>query len=132
PEVRLDIGEPDLDIGNVETVLETLSSSCYYLTVSQNRFRFSLAPNLNKLLADRRAAVQTPKIDEIVKAEIQKVFTAKTGVERVWFPERTNSIMDRPTLTFVVLSPEVAGQDTDRIKKLVEGYTKECGSSART
>src|SRR5262249_51715043 len=51
PEIRLAVGEPELDIGNVETVLETLSSACYFLSVERNRYRFSLLPNLNKLLA---------------------------------------------------------------------------------
>ena len=35
------------DIGNVETVLESLGASCYYLSVERNRYRFSLSPNLN-------------------------------------------------------------------------------------
>jgi len=55
PEIRLAVAEPDLDIGNVETVLETLTDSCYYLNLERNRYRFSLKLNLNRLLADRRA-----------------------------------------------------------------------------
>ena len=31
-EIRLAVGEPDLDLGNVETALEALRSECYYLT----------------------------------------------------------------------------------------------------
>ena len=52
--VRLAVAEPDIDIGNIETVLETLSTTCYFLSAEKNRYRFSLSPNLNKLLADRR------------------------------------------------------------------------------
>src|SRR5208283_6047948 len=33
PEVRLAVAEPGLDIGNVETVLEALTESCYFLSV---------------------------------------------------------------------------------------------------
>ena len=33
PEIRLAVAEPSLDIGNVETVLETLSTDCYYLSI---------------------------------------------------------------------------------------------------
>src|SRR5439155_20511959 len=39
PEVRLAVAEPDLDIGNVETVLDSLSTTCYYLTTERNRYR---------------------------------------------------------------------------------------------
>src|SRR5262249_25946229 len=53
PEVRLAVAEPELDVGHVDTVLEALASSCYYLTSERNRYRFGLSPNLNKLLADR-------------------------------------------------------------------------------
>jgi Phosphate-selective porin O and P len=54
PEIRLAVAEPDLDVGNVETALEGLSTTCYYLSAEKNRYRFSLSPNLNKVLADRR------------------------------------------------------------------------------
>lgn len=37
PELRLAVGHPDLDIGNVETVVETLASTCYYLSAEPNR-----------------------------------------------------------------------------------------------
>src|SRR5262249_1423986 len=40
PEIRLAVAEPDLDLGHVETVLEDLTSSCYYLHTERNRFRF--------------------------------------------------------------------------------------------
>ena len=110
PEIRLAVAEPGLDIGNIETVLETLGTSCYYLTVGKNRYRFSLSPNLNKLLADRRASIQPEKIDERVRDEIQKVFAVGSGIERVFFPEKSGQIPDRPALTFVVLAARpVAG-----------------------
>ena len=35
PEIRLAVAEPDLDIGNVETVLEALSTTCYYLSAER-------------------------------------------------------------------------------------------------
>jgi hypothetical protein len=50
------VAEPELEIGNVETALEALTETCYFLTSEKNRYRFSLAPNLNKLLVDRRAS----------------------------------------------------------------------------
>jgi predicted AAA+ superfamily ATPase len=76
PEIRLAVSEPDMDIGNVETVLEALTDSCYYLTVERNRYHFSFKENLNKRYADRRANVRIEAIDERIRAEIQKVFSA--------------------------------------------------------
>ncbi len=132
PEIRLAVAEPELDIGHVETTLETLSSSCYYLTTEKNRYRFSLSPNLNKLLADRRASIQQSKIDERVKAEVQKVFSAGSGVERIYFPEKSNQVPDRPVLTFVVLPPNQSMEDERKTRQMVETVTRECGTSGRT
>ena len=130
------IAEPGLDIGNVETVLDALSEACYFLTVEKTKYRFSLLPNLNKLLADRRATIQPPKIEERVKTEIQKTFAAMpsniSGIERIYFPERSNQIPDRAILTFVVLSPDQSIQDEKGTRQFINEMTREYGTSART
>ncbi len=130
PEIRLGVGEPELDLGNVETVLEALRSACYYLTVEGSRYKFSTTPNLNKLLADRRANIQENKISEQVRAEVQKVFAAGSGIERVYFPEQSGQIADRAALTLVVLSPEQGM--SDETLRWMDKLTRECGSSGRT
>jgi Protein of unknown function (DUF499) len=131
PEIRMDVAEPSLDIGNVETVLEALASACYFLSVEKNRYRFSLSPNLNKLLADRRATIKSEKIDGRVRAEVQKVFPARTGVERTFFPEKSSQILDRPILTLVVLPPEQSLAEKNSLG-LIEKMTRETGKSNRT
>jgi hypothetical protein len=130
PEIRLNVAEPELDIGNVETVLETLNQSLYYLHAERNRYRFSLTPALNKLLADRLASIQSAKITERIHTEIGRVFPAG-AVERLLFPDRSSQVPDRPRLALVVLSPDYPLADPDTVN-LVEKITKEYGSSART
>lgn len=132
PEIRLDVAERDLDIGNVEAVLESLTDACYYLTVERTRYHFSLKENLNKRFADRRASIQPPKIEERTRAEIQKTFAAGQGIERVYFPEKSGQITDRPVLTMVVLAPELSLDEKKRTLQLVETMTRECGGSSRT
>lgn len=131
PEVRLAVADPDIDIGNVETVLESLTESCYFLSVEKNKYRFSLLPNLNKLLADRRSNIKQERIEETVKGEIKKIFTAGNGAERFFFPEKSNQIPDRPALSVVILSPEQV-TDNKKVKQTIDQMTKECGTSART
>lgn len=131
PEIRLAVAEPDLDVGNIETALEALSTTCYYLAADKNRYRFSLAPNLNKLLADRRASVATSKVDERIRQEVQKVFNAGAGVDKVFFPEKSGQIPDRPMLTLAVLPPERAAAEKGTAT-FVDAATREHGSSART
>jgi hypothetical protein len=131
PEIRLAVAEPDSDIGNVETVLESLTEACYYLTVERNRYHFSFRENLNKRYADRRANIRNEDIDECVRSEVQKVFATGTSPERVFYPERSNQISDRATLTFVILAPDQSIED-ERSKTLVDNLIRECGTSART
>lgn len=131
PEVRLAVAEPDLDIGNIEQSLDTLADTCYFLSAEKNRFRFSFRPNLNKLLADRRASVASNATRDRVREEIRKVFAVGKGLDRSFFPERTNDVPDRVALTFVVLGPEYEAGDTETTQ-LMETITKDYGSSART
>src|SRR5215218_5832881 len=131
-EIRLAVAEPDLDIGNVETALEALSMTCYYLSAEKNRYRFSLSPNLNKLLADRRASIQSMRVEERVRAEVQKVFSEPKGlVDRIYFPDKSGQIPDAPRLTVVVLAPDQPATDK-ATRSFVDAATKEHGASART
>ena len=108
-ELRLAVGEPELDVGYVETALEALQDACYYLGSEGNRYRFSIRPNLNKLLADRRAALETHDVDEEARAAIRRVSASKQGVvaafELCLFPEDTARLSDLPALQLVYLDP---------------------------
>lgn len=131
-EVRLAVADPDMDIGNVETALDALSESCYYLAAEKNnKYRFSILPNLNKLLADRRANVKPERIDETVKGEIKDLFNAGLAVERCYFPEKSNQIPDRAVLTVIIVSPDQV-TDAKKVKQSIDQMTKEYGTSART
>jgi hypothetical protein len=132
PEVRLAVGQPGLDIGNVETVIEALAEGCYYLNVERNRFRFGIRENLNKRFADRRATIQPKDLDEQVRSAIQKEFASGTGIERALFPEKSSEVPDRPAVTMVVLSPERSLKDESATTQFIEKIIREYGSSART
>jgi len=131
PEIRLATAEPGLDLGNIETALEALSETCYYLRVERNRYRFGLAPNLNKLLADRRANIASERIEERIRSEILKVFQKQPGVEVIPFAEKSNDIPDRPVLSLVVLPPHRTRHD-EHTQSLIETMIREYGSSGRT
>lgn len=133
PEVRLAVAELGMDLGHVESVLEALSSSCYYLHTERNRYRFNVSPNLNKLLADRRANISAAKIDEKVRAIVQEVFAkGSVGVDRVYFPEKSIQVPSRPALTLAILAPAQSIEDEKKTQQAVETMTRECGSSDRT
>ncbi len=132
PEVRLAVGGPAVDLGNIETALESLTDSCYYLTSERNRYYFSLKENLNKRFADRRASISDDAIDAEVKENIQKVFPATDGLDRRFFPDKSAQIPDVPAITLVVMDPEHALQEDQKVRELIEAMTREYGKSART
>jgi hypothetical protein len=130
PEIRLAVGEPDWDIGHIDTVLEAVNQACYYLNSERRRFRFSLSPNLNKMLADRRANISSQKIEDRVRTEVRKAFSMSEGLDMVPFPEKSSAVTDRPALTLAVMPPEQTMDEETR--KRIESMTKEYGKSART
>src|SRR5205823_1991628 len=110
-EIRLAVAGPAMELGNVETALEALTDASYYLTSERNRYRFSLKENLNKRFTDRRVSMKGGEIEKRVKDEIQKVFLVTEGVERIFFPDKSAQVPDRPAITLIVMAPEQSMQD---------------------
>jgi hypothetical protein len=132
PELRMAVAGPGIDVGNVETALEGLVDRCYYLTLDQNSYYFSLKENLNKRYADRRASVKDEDIDRLVKEQVEGVFPAAEGVERVFFPEKSGQVPNRPVVTMVVVAPEHSLRDDGNIMASMLTMTKERGDGGRT
>ncbi len=132
PEIRTAVAGPDVLLSEVEQVLESLTRNCYYLTQDGNYYRFSLSPNLNKMLTDYRAGVSERDRDDRLRREIEKVFrTGPRPPERCFWPARTQDVPDRAELTLVVLGPEhPAGERATQ--RWMEQITREHGSSGRT
>lgn len=132
PEIRMAIGTPSTNLADVEHVLDGLSSSCFYLTSDQNRYRFSLQPNLNQILVTRRGAVKDPEINTRIAEETQKLFAAgPKEFDRKMFPSRSNDVPSRPALTLVALGLDHPAGDAETTK-FMDAITRECGTVGRT
>jgi hypothetical protein len=132
PEIRLAVAEPGLDVAHVEAALEALTDACYYLRADGNRYRFSLNPNLNKILTDRRAGVDAAAIEERVRQVVQEVFRSRPpGLDWSTFPEKSGQVGDRPVLTLVILPPDRAHGEP-ATGRFVEQVLREYGQSGRT
>jgi hypothetical protein len=130
PEIKLSVGDPELDIGLVDGVIQSLLDSCYYLTPVNNKYKYSIHENLIKRFSDRRASVPTSAINELVESEIRKVFDKGSGFEKVMFPDRNNQVTDRPVLSLVILHPSKRIKDAET-KTFLEDIIFNYGSSAR-
>lgn len=131
PEIRLAVGGPDSDLGNIETALDALTERCYYFTVEKKNYKFSLKENLNKRFTDKRANINRKQAEDLVNQEIQKQFASKE-VERVFFPEKSIQVSDRAVLTFVICDLSHTMEDSKSTLSWIEAITRECGTSGRT
>ena len=132
PEIRAAVGGPDVNLADVETVLEGLSSTCYYLNWDRNRYRFSLSPNLNQILVTSRGAVKPKAIEERIRKTTEDLFReGPKFLDRRFFPDRSNDVPDRPQLTLVVLGLDHQASEA-ATKTFIEGIVRECGTSGRT
>lgn len=139
PEIRLAIGGPDVEVGLIETALDDLVRQCYYLGVRGTAYWISHRPTLNKILADRRAALSGPEADEAIRERvrqaIREVFRAGPRVpDRRFFPEASGDIPDTPSLTLVILAPQHGWESASReaTRRLITGMTQECAGRGRT
>lgn len=130
PEIKLSVGDPDLDIGLVDGVLQSLLDSCYYLTAVNNKYKYSIHENLIKRFSDRRASIPPTSVNELIETEIRKVFEKSGSFEKVMFPEKNNQITDRPVLLLIVLHPSKRISDNET-KALMDDFVNNYGSSAR-
>jgi hypothetical protein len=131
PELRMAVGGPGVDVGNVETALEGLVDRCYYLTLDRNSYYFSLKENLNKRYADRRASVKDEDVEQLVREETEGIFGAVEGVERVFFAEVSGQIPNRAVVTMVVVAPNHCLHDDPGFGASMLAMTKEYGTTMR-
>jgi Protein of unknown function (DUF499) len=131
PEVRLAIADSNVSIGDVESVLDTLKTDCYYLSVEGSKYHFSLSPNLNKILADRLASVQTEGISKRIGEEVEKAFKPPSGIDVKHFPKTSGDIQNTHKLSLAVLPIDRPINDTSTLG-FIEKLIRECGTSART
>ncbi len=131
-EIRLAVGDPDLEIGEIEPALERLIDTCYYLSAQGQKYSFSVRPNLNKLVADRRASIPAQQVEERVRKEVETIFAKGPvlGLDRKYFPTISTDIPNRPLVTLVVAPPEQPYQNTE-VLKLIKSLTNEYGASYR-
>lgn len=132
PEIRTALGGPDFNLAEVETILEGLTSTCYYLVWDRNKYRFGLKPNLNQMLVQSRGNVKPKDIDTRIREEIEALFKdGAKGIDRKYAPQRSNDVPDRPQLTLVVMGMDTPASDAGTAK-LVEEIIRSSGTSGRT
>lgn len=136
PEIKTNVCGPDVNTADVDTVLEGLASSCFYLQWERNRYRFGLSPNLNQVLVSRRGGVQDKSIDERIRERTEELFRKNSNdackfIEREFFPKRSNDVKEVPRITLVVMALEHPAEERST-RELMETIVRDSGTSGRT
>ena len=136
PEIKTDVCGPDINTTDIDTVLEGLASSCFYLQWERNRYRFGLAANLNQVLVSRRGGVKPNEIDERIRKQTELLFAKNSldgskHIDRRFFPTRSNDVPEAPRLTLVVLGLDHVAQERSTLA-LMETIVRDSGTSGRT
>lgn len=130
PEIKLAVGDPSLDIGLIDSILQSLIDNCYYLAASGAKYRFSTQENLIKRFVDRKAGVEDADIRELVENEIRANYTSGNGISLVFFPSQHAQVPDRSALQFVILHPQNNLQDQSTLV-LVQDMLRNYGTASR-
>jgi hypothetical protein len=113
PEIKLNLCDPELDIGLIDTVLQDLVDGCYYLTTAGAKYKFSTQENLIKRFSDKKATINDKDIKELMEQSVSDVFVEGAKTEYVLFPTLTNQVADRTSLMVFVLNPMMSFRDKD-------------------
>lgn len=136
PEIKTDVCGPEVNTADIDTALEGLAGTCFYLQWERNRYRFGLSPNLNQVLVNRRGGVQPKAIDERIRQRTEELFRKNSTdackfIEREFFPKRSNDVKEVPRITLVAMSLEHPAQERATLD-LMEAIVRDCGAKGRT
>ncbi len=132
PEIRTAVGGPEVNLAEIETALEALTATCFYLVWDRNKYRFGLRPNLNQMLVVSRGTVRPKDIDDRLGREITELFKdGAKGVDRRVFPQRSNDVPDRAQLCLAVMGLDTLASEA-ATSRLVEDILRNAGTSGRT
>ena len=122
----------DLDIGNVEQCLEALTEACYFLTAEKNSYRFSFQAEPEQ--AARRPTRERSRPRQSRNASeptSRRCSRRAVGVERMYFPEKSNEFLTDRHSRSCVLHPDQSVTEP-ATRQLFTQMTAESGSSSRT
>lgn len=134
-EIKTDVCGPEVHMGDVETVLEGLASSCFYLQWERNRYRFGMLSNLNKVLVSRRGGVQKKAIEERIKKRTEEIFRKNSTdackfIEREFFPKKSNDVKELPRITLVAMGLDHPAEERATLD-LMESIVRDCGIKSK-
>src|SRR2546430_6505909 len=107
PALGLAVLRPGLEPAFIPDAIQLLRkpiSGLFYLEPEGDRYRFTVTPNLNMILAEREASVNQDDIEKLLLESIGKQFGSKFRLSL--FPNEPRDVPDQAQLTLVAMGPD--------------------------
>ena len=133
PELRFDLGEPDLDTTSIDNAAFALEERSYYVRkVGSDGFRIGHQPTLKKVVNDRRASLdELTEVKPAVRKLVEDEFRRGASIPVLPFPSEGAEIPDTPRLTLVVADPEAEWSAAGPLREQIREWTRQRGKSSR-
>lgn len=114
-------GIPSTIVGDA---VDKLEEALWYFHAEGRTYSFKNQPNLNRVIIDREALIETTDIKEFFEKKLKGMFRDSLFDVYVW-PSASSDIPDNRSLKLVVLSPEYKYGDiqTEKFVKELSDYT---------
>ena len=133
PELRFDLGEPDLDTTTIDNAAFALEDRSYYVRkAGSDGFRIGHQPTLKKVVSDRRASLdEATEVKPAVRKLVEDEFRRGASIPVLPFPSEGAEIPDTPRLTLVVADPEAEWSGGGPLREQIREWTRQRGKSPR-
>ena len=133
PEIRFDLGEPDVDTTSIDTSAIALERKGFFIRqIGTDGYQVKREPTMKKVVNDKKASLDEEEVKKTAKNLIRKDFEKNKGfLSMIFFPADGSEVPDTPKLTIVVLDPDHEWQGNGQLAKKLLDWTKNRGTSPR-
>jgi len=128
PRIRVALLREGIPVTIVGDAVAKLEEELWYFHSERKQYAFRNQPNLNRVILDREEPIVEERIQEELKAHVQK--DAGKGLEVYLWPENTSDVPDNKNFKLVILSPNLT-YDSDRGKKITGEFFEKVGTGFR-
>ncbi len=133
PQLWLATLQPGIVPALAADALDKLRARLWYLAVDEGTYRIDSQPNLNQMLVTRIDAIrQDPEaVRERVRKAVEEVVGRRVfPTDPIIWPEGSDQVPNRRTLTLVVLDPAHAWGSTERAQQSARAFIEDILNSA--
>jgi hypothetical protein len=133
PELRFDLGEPDVDTTSIDNAAFAVEDRCYFVRkAGSDGFRIGYQPTMKKVVSDRRASLdEETEVKPALRKLVEEEFRRGASIPVVPFPRDGAEIPDTPRLTLVVADPEAEWSGGGPLRTQMAEWTRQRGKSPR-